>query len=1488
MTIDDMRLDFSLPALPAPTSGPRPALHLGSPDGLTHSLRVEGKQFFAGERPHLMRGVTYGTFRPRSDGERFPESDLALRDLRAMAAAGFNTIRTYTPPPDDIVDVAAAHGLRTFAGIHTNDWRYLVGLSRRQQRIQIDAAVATVRSTARRWRGRPEIAAICIGNEIPADVVRWFGPQRVAASLGRLVEAVKDADPDRLVTYANYPSAEYLSVPGIDFVSFNVFLDDPLALRAYLTHLHHTTHDRPLVLSEFGHHVEDRRDAEMAQAELLTAQHEVSLERGLAGTFVFAWTDEWHVGDAPVEDWSFGITRRDRTARPVLEAAVDWNTRTVADLREEWPRCSVVICARNEQATLEECLAHATELDYPDFEVIVVDDGSTDRTAEIARSFLDVRLFSVDHCGLGTARNIGIEVATGEIIAYLDADAYPTADWLRYLVLAFDRSDVGAVGGPNLSPPTDPAASQYVALSPGGPAHVLVSADRAEHVPGCNMAFWRSVLVDIGGFDPVYRSAGDDVDVCWKVLDRGWTIGFHPAAVVWHHRRGSVRTYLRQQRGYGRAEALLAARHPDRFGRLRTARWRGRIYSPERRSHPGQRIYRGPFGTAPYQSIYHQDSLAVDWIHQVGIPLGLIAIVASLVLSLEWDALRWVALGCVVMLATIFGYDAARASEPPRPLRGLRTRLWVATLHMLQPVARWWGRTQHWRMAHRELPGDRVPLSMELVTGDVMLMNDERPREAIARSVLTRLRSAGYSVQATSGWDDHDGTVGGSLLVEGRLLTSEHPPGTVQARVRMRLRRWPLAIGFALAGVMAVRLPIVAASILLCIALDLAIGCRRLGARQLTKVLGRGRTGETSSAEAEEGPADVEQDAAPKRRTALRSIPRALRYLRPYVRQAVLAVVLTLLAVIVGLAAPWPLAFVVDTVFDQQEPPGWATAIVGSGTGGLILLAAVGTVLIIAVGGLIGIANDYVTNKIEHRVALDLRSEMLAHSHRLSMTFHDSSSTGDLMFRINDQANAAGQIIVAIPGLAQGLLTLIGMLYIAFRIDAQLALLSLAIVPFVIWSTRRYSNRIEPDLRRVQDMESTNLTLVHEGLTMLRVILAFGRERDEHEKFRIQGDETVDARVKLTVRQALFNLSVSSVTAAGTAAVIGLGAYSVVTGRITSGELIVIISYIAAAYGPLESLTGSVAMLHQESVALEQALEVLDTPVTIEDPPDGLVMERARGDISVRGVGFSYPTRPDILTDISFDVRAGEVIAIVGATGAGKTTLVSLVPRLYDPDCGTITIDGHDVRTWSLASLRAQFSLVLQDPLLFSDTIRANIAYGRPEASNEEIERAARDANAHDFIVGLPSGYDTRLGERGAKISGGERQRLAVARAFLRDAPILILDEPTSSIDSRTEAAILDALERLMEGRTTLLIAHRLSTIRRADRVLVMHAGRLVQQGRHDDLVVQDGVYRELWSAQTMQRERASAARGAIADVNSTPAFPPPTGPMVERLVDAP
>jgi ATP-binding cassette, subfamily B, bacterial len=594
-------------------------------------------------------------------------------------------------------------------------------------------------------------------------------------------------------------------------------------------------------------------------------------------------------------------------------------------------------------------------------------------------------------------------------------------------------------------------------------------------------------------------------------------------------------------------------------------------------------------------------------------------------------------------------------------------------------------------------------------------------------------------------------------------------------------------------------------------------------------------------------------------------LPRMMPYLRPYRRQAILAVVLTVAAAAVALAEPWPVAFVVDTIIGEEPLPGWLPTPFGTGTGGLITLAVVATLLLTLLSGGLTVINEYLSTKVDQRMVLDFRSAMFEHAQNLSLAFHDNERKGILMYRINNQASALGQIIVGLPALLLSVLTIVGMAYVTFRINPLLAILAMGITPFIAYSTTFYADRIEPRIYRVRALGGLNLSIVYEAMAMMRVVMAFGRERREYNRFREQGEQWADATVDLTVRQTAFQLFVQFITAAGTAAVMGVGAYQAVNGQISAGELLVVLSYIASVYQPLEQLTSTLTSYQQWFINLEMAIDLMDTEPDLKEKESAREMGRGRGEIEFDRVGFDYKTRKDVLQDVSFRVPAGGSIAIVGPTGAGKSTLASLIPRFYDVADGRVLIDGNDVRDLKLKSLRSQFSIVLQEPLLFSGTIYDNILYGNLDASREEVEEAAKAANAHHFISNLPDGYDTMVGEHGTKISGGERQRIAVARAFLRDAPILILDEPTSSIDSRTEAVILEALERLMEGRTTIVIAHRLSTLRAVDDVLVMHDGRLVQRGAHEELVDQEGLYRELWEAQTRvyRRDRRAVPAGA-------------------------
>lgn len=600
--------------------------------------------------------------------------------------------------------------------------------------------------------------------------------------------------------------------------------------------------------------------------------------------------------------------------------------------------------------------------------------------------------------------------------------------------------------------------------------------------------------------------------------------------------------------------------------------------------------------------------------------------------------------------------------------------------------------------------------------------------------------------------------------------------------------------------------------------------------------------------------------------TLWKSLPRTKPYLRPYRRTLIAVLALTVLAAIFGLAEPWPLAVILNTVLQDQKTSGVIEFVFGSDpTVWVILVTMVlARFLLTAVGNGFTVLNHYLGSKMEQNMVLDLRSDLFAHAQRLSLTFHDERQTGALMSQINTQAAAVGNIVMVVPPIVESVLTLVGMLVIATLIDWQLALLSLIVVPLLYWSFGLYGRRIVPRLQRVQSLEWRSLSIVHEAMAMLRVIVTFGREDHEHRRFREQGQTAVDERVKLTVSQSLYTLGVQTTTAAGTSLVLGVGAWHVIQGTISLGELIVMMTYIGSVYQPLEQLSLTVGTIHEQLVQFNASLDLLDTEPEVTEKPDAIELGRARGRVTAQGVSFTYQGRKATLSDISFHARPGERVAIVGHTGAGKSTLMSLLIRFYDPHAGRIEMDGVDLRDLTLKSLRDQISVVLQEPLLFSGTIEDNIRYGKLEATKEEVVEAARAANADEFISGLPNGYGTVIGERGAQISGGERQRICVARAFLKDAPILILDEPTSSIDSKTERVILDALDDLMEGRTSFMIAHRLSTVRHVDQILVMSEGRIVERGTHEDLVRSDGVYGQLYEAQTRERKKKQPAQQAV------------------------
>jgi ABC-type multidrug transport system fused ATPase/permease subunit len=567
---------------------------------------------------------------------------------------------------------------------------------------------------------------------------------------------------------------------------------------------------------------------------------------------------------------------------------------------------------------------------------------------------------------------------------------------------------------------------------------------------------------------------------------------------------------------------------------------------------------------------------------------------------------------------------------------------------------------------------------------------------------------------------------------------------------------------------------------------------------------------------------------------------------------ALAALVITSL---IGLLVPWPLKVLVDHVLGKEPLPAWMVRLVGTPkTIHLLILTVTAGLAIALLHDALRVLNEYLRTLLEQRMVLDVRSDLFEHSQRLSLSFHDQRRSGMVIYAVNFQAEAVPGLLMTIPPLAESAITLGGMLWISMRIDWQLALLSLTVVPVLYYAVGYYTTHIQERLRTVKMMEGESLSIVHEAFSMLRVIVAFGRETHEQKRFRQQGERAVGERVRVTLRQTLFTLAVNLTTATGGALVLGVGAYHAMIGKLTVGQMLVVVAYVTAVYKPLEAISYTVGSLQDRFANLQMAFGLLDTPIEIHDSPNARELGKARGHIQFDDITFSYTGRVDTLRNISFEASPGELVAVVGPTGAGKTTLVSLLPRFYSAVSGRILLDGEDIRDITLRSLRDQISLVLQEPLLFSGTIEDNIRYGRLDAQRDEIIDAARSANAHDFIMSLPKQYETELGERGVQLSGGERQRISVARAFLRDAPVLILDEPTSAIDSKTETVILDSLDRLMVGRTTFMIAHRLSTVRRADKILVMNKGELVGSGTHEQLMQECALYKQLHDLQMGQR----------------------------------
>jgi GT2 family glycosyltransferase len=780
---------------------------------------VDGKFLREGSRRFLVKGVTYGTFAPRDDGVQFPERHVVRVDFAAMAAAGFNTVRVYTAPPIWLLDEAHDAALRVLVGI---PWTQHVAFL---DDAELTASICReVETEVRRLAGHPAILMFALGNEIPPSVVRWHGRARIEAFLRTLCERSRAAAPDALFTCVNYPPTSYLDLSAFDVCSFNVYLHREEDLRRYLSQLQSIAGHKPLLLAEAG--ADSIREGDGGQAAITSMHVRAAFEEGACGAVAYAWTDEWWRGGSDVTDWNFGLVDRERRRKPALDAVSHAfaDAPFSGDARRAWPSVSVVICAYNAAGTIDECLASLDALDYPRLEVIVVNDGSSDDTSARAHAWSERggstsrRVIDVPNGGLSLARNIGLEAAAGEVVAYTDADVRVDPLWLAYLVQPFVRSDVVGAGGPNVVPDDDPWIAQCVARAPGGPTHVLLDDQVAEHVPGCNMAFRRDALLAIGGFNPMFLRAGDDVDVCWRLQARGWTIGFSPSALVWHRHRPSVRAYWRQQVGYGEGEAWLALKHPDKFvgGDML---WRGRIYSPL----PFVRaLYRdclntGAWGTAAFPSVYNAGASGLSFLPtSAGWIVSSIALTATGLIGLfaAPDAGRAaLALGVMGVMTTVarclsFAFDVDfRAGGPI-------DRLLVAWLHVLQPLARLRGRIRGHFAAPRDLSETVASTSVRslpsmgralVLTAGVRL---ERRYWTEAWTslpsifeqlvaALRRQRGAGR-VDVDEGWAqrwDVALPIGGFGRLEARGLVEEHALGACLVRTSTRVR--PTAAGVA-------------------------------------------------------------------------------------------------------------------------------------------------------------------------------------------------------------------------------------------------------------------------------------------------------------------------------------------------------------------------------------------------------------------------------------------------------------------------------------------------------------------------------------------------------------------------------------------------------------------------------------------------------------------------------------------------------------------
>jgi len=787
----------------------RPGVEVESP---SRRVQLDGKFFRLGDQKFWVKGVTYGPFAPQpGTGVALPEQHALETDLRLIRGLGANTIRVYHVPPREFLDTAQAFGLKVLVDVPWSKHRCFL-----DDREDQASGRRAVREAARVCRDHPALLALSVVNEVPSDVVRWQGPARVERFIDELCDVAKQEDPNALVTFASYPPTEYLHPRAVDFYTLNVYLHRREKFRSYLQRLQNQADEKPLVLGEYG--IDSLRNGDLEQAELVGMHLDEVFHCGLAGTCVFSYTDEWFTGGHPITDWAFGLVRRDRSPKPAFHRVAEaFRAESPLPALQRYPKVSVVVCSYNGSKTLDGCLASLQKLNYPDYEVILVNDGSTDAVPEIAARYSYIRYHEQKNRGLSVARNVGMEMATGEIIAYTDDDCFADPDWLYFLVAKLLETEASGVGGPNLLPTDDGSVAACVSASPGTPAHVLIDDNVAEHVPGCNMAFWADRLRAIGGFDAAYTKAGDDVDVCWRLQAEGDKIAYAPAAMVWHHRRATVAAYLKQQRGYGEAEGLLKRKHPEKFRGFRLdLNWLGRIYT---RAGLGLSVgepivHHGVFGAGLFQTVYAAPQvwwpllgLSLEWWTVLCLMLGLAPVANPLAPLVGAGILGpWAVspfanpllLVPVLMLATTAGiaFLVAGQASPPVHQRRWWSRLLIAAMHVAQPVERGWARYKT-RFLTIEIPEalhdlrrfwERRAASL-LRSREIHLWSEDAvDREGLLKELLALASRNRWFVRVDSGWSGHDVRFYGDRWCKTDLVTVTENHGGGRRLTRVRLR----------------------------------------------------------------------------------------------------------------------------------------------------------------------------------------------------------------------------------------------------------------------------------------------------------------------------------------------------------------------------------------------------------------------------------------------------------------------------------------------------------------------------------------------------------------------------------------------------------------------------------------------------------------------------------------------------------------------------